>query len=99
MWRAAAAKQEKPRNNVRSAILRRAALGWSTPGRRLNLPGIGREVAIGLTIHDSVTRTHRLVGMPLGRNKTGVHSGAPVLRGTRMPVNAIVENFEYGVSV
>ena len=24
--------------------------------------------------------------------------GAPVLRGTRMPVDAIVENFDYGVS-
>ena len=29
----------------------------------------------------------------------GVQSGAPVLRGTRMPVNAIVDNFDYGVSV
>jgi len=27
-----------------------------------------------------------------------VHSGAPVLRGTRMPVNAIVDNFDYGVT-
>jgi len=27
------------------------------------------------------------------------HSGAPVLRGTRMPVSAIVDNFDYGVSV
>ena len=31
--------------------------------------------------------------------KPGVHSGAPVLRGTRMPVNAIVDNFEYGLSI
>jgi uncharacterized protein (DUF433 family) len=31
--------------------------------------------------------------------KPGVQSGAPVLRGTRMPVNAIVDNFDYGVSV
>lgn len=31
--------------------------------------------------------------------KPGVHSGAPVLRGTRMPVSAIVDNFEYGMSV
>jgi uncharacterized protein (DUF433 family) len=31
--------------------------------------------------------------------KAGVQSGAPVLRGTRMPVNAIVDNFDYGVSV
>ncbi len=28
-----------------------------------------------------------------------VQSGAPVLRGTRMPVNAIVDNFDYGMSV
>lgn len=31
--------------------------------------------------------------------KPGVQSGAPVLRGTRMPVDAIVDNFDYGVSV
>jgi uncharacterized protein (DUF433 family) len=31
--------------------------------------------------------------------KAGVQSGAPVLRGTRMPVGAIVANFDYGVSV
>lgn len=31
--------------------------------------------------------------------KPGVLSGAPVLRGTRMPVEAIVDNFDYGVSV
>lgn len=28
-----------------------------------------------------------------------MQSGAPVLRGTRMPVNAIVDNFDYGMSV
>ena len=28
-----------------------------------------------------------------------VQSGAPVLRGTRMPVNAIVDNFDSGMSV
>lgn len=28
-----------------------------------------------------------------------IHSGAPVLRGTRMPVEAILDNFDYGVSV
>jgi uncharacterized protein (DUF433 family) len=28
-----------------------------------------------------------------------VQSGAPVPRGTRMPVTAIVDNFDYGVSV
>jgi len=28
-----------------------------------------------------------------------VLSGAPVLRGTRMPANAIVDNFDYGMSV
>ena len=36
---------------------------------------------------------------PLVETKPGVLSGIPVLRGTRMPVSAIVDNFEYGVSV
>jgi uncharacterized protein (DUF433 family) len=36
---------------------------------------------------------------PLIEVKPGVQSGTPVLRGTRMPVNAIVDNFDYGVSV
>ena len=36
---------------------------------------------------------------PLVEVKAGVQSGAPVLRGTRMPVNAIVDNYDYGVSV
>lgn len=36
---------------------------------------------------------------PLVEMKQGVQSGAPVLRGTRMPVGAIVDNFDYGVSV
>jgi len=31
--------------------------------------------------------------------KPGVQRGAPVLRGTRMPVSAIVDNFDYGMSV
>ena len=31
--------------------------------------------------------------------KPGVQSGAPVLRATRMPVSAIVDNFDYGLSV
>jgi len=31
--------------------------------------------------------------------KPAVQGGAPVLRGTRMPVDAIVDNFDYGVSV
>jgi uncharacterized protein (DUF433 family) len=36
---------------------------------------------------------------PLVEVKPGVQSGAPVLRGTRMPVDAIVDNFDFGVSV
>jgi uncharacterized protein (DUF433 family) len=36
---------------------------------------------------------------PLIEVKPGVQSGAPVLRGTRMPADAIVDNFDYGVSV
>jgi uncharacterized protein (DUF433 family) len=35
---------------------------------------------------------------PLVEVKPAVQSGAPVLRGTRMPVNAIVDNFDYGLS-
>jgi uncharacterized protein (DUF433 family) len=31
--------------------------------------------------------------------KPKIHSGSPVLRGTRMPADAIVDNFDYGVSV
>jgi uncharacterized protein (DUF433 family) len=36
---------------------------------------------------------------PLVEIKPGVQSGASVLRGTRMPANAIVDNFDYGMSV
>ena len=36
---------------------------------------------------------------PLIEVKPEVQSGAPVLRGTRMPVSAIVDNFDYGLSV
>lgn len=35
---------------------------------------------------------------PLVEVKAGVQSGAPVLRGTRMPVNVIVDDFEYGAN-
>ena len=34
---------------------------------------------------------------PLVEVKPGVQSGAPVLRGTRMPANAILDNFDYGL--
>jgi len=36
---------------------------------------------------------------PLVETRPAVQSGAPVVRGTRMPVDAIVDNFEYGMSV
>jgi uncharacterized protein (DUF433 family) len=36
---------------------------------------------------------------PLVEVRPNVLSGAPVLRGTRMPVSAIVDNFDYGLSV
>jgi uncharacterized protein (DUF433 family) len=36
---------------------------------------------------------------PLVEVKPKVQSGAPVLCGTRMPVNTIVDNFDYGVTV
>jgi uncharacterized protein (DUF433 family) len=36
---------------------------------------------------------------PLVEIKPNVQSGAPVLHGTRMPVSAITDNFDYGLSV
>jgi uncharacterized protein (DUF433 family) len=36
---------------------------------------------------------------PMVEIKPGVQSGAPVLRDTRMPADAIVDNFDHGVSV
>ena len=36
---------------------------------------------------------------PLVEAKPTVQSGTPVLRGTRMPADAIVDNFDYGVSI
>jgi uncharacterized protein (DUF433 family) len=36
---------------------------------------------------------------PLVETKPGVHSDAPVLRGTRMPVSAVIDNFDYGVGI
>ena len=36
---------------------------------------------------------------PLVEVNPGVQSGAPVLCGTRMPVSAIVDNFDYGLSI
>ena len=36
---------------------------------------------------------------PFVEIKPSVQSGAPVLRGSRMPVHVIVDNFDYGVSV
>jgi uncharacterized protein (DUF433 family) len=36
---------------------------------------------------------------PLVEVKSGVVSGVPVLRGTRLPVSSIIDNFDYGVSV
>ncbi len=38
-------------------------------------------------------------GSPLVETKPGVLGGTPVLRGTRMPVSAIVDNFAFGLSV
>jgi uncharacterized protein (DUF433 family) len=36
---------------------------------------------------------------PLVEVKPRVQSGAPLLRGTRLPVSAIVDNFDFGLSV
>jgi uncharacterized protein (DUF433 family) len=53
----------------------------------------GREVSVGT--QDKIDWSE----CPLVEIKPGVQSGAPVLRGTRMPANAIVDNFDYGMSV
>jgi uncharacterized protein (DUF433 family) len=53
----------------------------------------GREVAMAM--QDKIDWS----GCLLVEVKPGVQSGAPVLRGTRMPANAIVDNFDYGMSV
>ena len=37
-------------------------------------------------------------GCSLVESRAEVQSGAPVLRGTRMPADAIVGNFDYGLS-
>lgn len=44
-------------------------------------------------------REYRLVTMLPDRGNPRVRRGAGVLRGTRMPVNAIVDNFDYAVTV
>jgi uncharacterized protein (DUF433 family) len=36
---------------------------------------------------------------PLVEVKPGVQGGAAVLRGTRLPADAIIDNFDYGLSV
>lgn len=38
-------------------------------------------------------------GCTLVEVKNGIQGGAPVLRGSRMPADAIVANFDYGVSI
>jgi uncharacterized protein (DUF433 family) len=47
----------------------------------------------------TATETIDWAECPLVEVKPDVQSGAPVLRGTRMPVSAIIDNFDYGVSV
>jgi uncharacterized protein (DUF433 family) len=42
---------------------------------------------------------NRLGGCTRVEVKPGVQSGAPVVRGTRMAVSAIFDNFDYGLSV
>ena len=53
----------------------------------------GREVATAT--HDKID----WLECSLVEIKQGVQSGAPVLRGARMPVSGIVDNFDYGLSV
>jgi len=48
-----------------------------------------------MTVHDQIDWSQ----CSLVEVKLKVQSGAPVLQGTRTPVAAIVDNFDYGVSV
>lgn len=48
-----------------------------------------------MSLHESIDWAQ----CPLVETKPGVQSGMPVLRGTRLPVSAIVDNFEYGASI
>ena len=63
----------------------------------------GMEEAQGSAMDEEVVIMSRekidWSGCSLVETKPGVHGGVPVLRGTRMPVSAIVDNFEYGVSM
>jgi uncharacterized protein (DUF433 family) len=52
----------------------------------------GREVAVAR--RDKIDWSK----CPLVEIKPSVLSGAPVLRGTRMPADTIVDNFDYGMS-
>lgn len=36
---------------------------------------------------------------PLVETRPDVQSGAPILRGTRLPASAIVDNFHYGLTI
>jgi uncharacterized protein (DUF433 family) len=49
---------------------------------------------IAMTAMDKIDWSER----PLVEVKPGVQSGVLVLRGTRLPVDAIVDNFDYGLS-
>lgn len=64
---------------------------------------IGQKATDALMRGDSELRAEReepfdWSGCPLVETDPDIHSGAPVLRGTRMPVDAIVGNFDYGES-
>lgn len=50
---------------------------------------------LGVVIEDKIDWS----GCSFVEVNSEVLGGAPVLRGTRMPVSAIVDNFDYGVSV
>jgi uncharacterized protein (DUF433 family) len=51
-------------------------------------------VRVAMAIQESVDWSE----CPLVEVKPEVQSGVPVLRGTRMPVRAIVDNYDHGLS-
>jgi uncharacterized protein (DUF433 family) len=84
-----------------------SGIGGAAVGGMVGNPLVGADaLAFGVKTWNHVHEEFVMAAMekidwsdcPLVEVKPGVQSGAPVLRGTRMPVNAIVDNFDYGVS-
>jgi uncharacterized protein (DUF433 family) len=77
----------------------RSSSGAGAPGAAPLWLVRGKHEIIGVEITVSSEEKIDWAKCTLVEVKPAVQSGAPVLRGTRMPVGAIVDNFDYGLSV